>query len=88
MNDDWSRCPICYENYSLIHRPTTFICGHSVCIDHTSGRNRLRKCMEYKFVFKIIHFKKFTLSKGPICRYLLNHQTEYNVSYNLEEAVH
>ncbi|CAF3723058.1 unnamed protein product [Rotaria sordida] len=44
MNDEWSRCPICYEDYSLIHRPTTFICGHSTCIDHTFGHNRLREC--------------------------------------------
>ncbi|CAF5222823.1 unnamed protein product, partial [Rotaria magnacalcarata] len=43
MNDDWSRCPICYEDYSLLHRPTTFVCGHSTCIDHMFGHNRLHE---------------------------------------------
>lgn len=43
-NDDWCQCPICFEIYSIIHRPTTFICGHSVCIDHVSGKNRLEEC--------------------------------------------
>ncbi|CAF1221539.1 unnamed protein product [Adineta steineri] len=66
MDDSWSRCPVCFEDYSLLHRPTTFVCGHSTCIDHTSGLNRLREC--------------------PICRYPLNQQHEYNVSYSLEEA--
>ncbi|UJR20945.1 hypothetical protein I4U23_024054 [Adineta vaga] len=31
-------------NYSLIHRPTTFVCGHSTCIDHTYSRNPLLEC--------------------------------------------
>ncbi|CAF1160323.1 unnamed protein product [Rotaria sordida] len=44
MNDEWSRCPICFEDYSLIHRPTTFVCGHSTCIDHTIGSKRLQHC--------------------------------------------
>ncbi len=43
-NDDWCQCPICFEIYSIIHRPTTFICGHSVCIDHVFGKNRLEEC--------------------------------------------
>ncbi|CAF0999125.1 unnamed protein product [Adineta ricciae] len=44
MNDEWSRCPICFEDYTLEHRPTTFTCGHSTCIDHTVGTKRLRNC--------------------------------------------
>jgi hypothetical protein len=51
MNDEWSRCPICFEDYSLTHRPTTFICGHSTCLNHTVGLNRLRFCMSQKFSF-------------------------------------
>ncbi|CAF2516222.1 unnamed protein product [Rotaria sp. Silwood2] len=44
MNDEWSRCPICFEDYSLIHRPTTFVCGHSTCIDHTIGSQCIHYC--------------------------------------------
>ncbi|CAF1163184.1 unnamed protein product [Rotaria sp. Silwood1] len=44
MNDEWSRCPICFEDYSLTHRPTTFVCGHSTCVDHTTGPKRLHHC--------------------------------------------
>ncbi|UJR28573.1 hypothetical protein I4U23_009806 [Adineta vaga] len=44
MNDEWSRCPICFEDYSREHRPTTFTCGHSTCIDHTIGTRRLQNC--------------------------------------------
>jgi len=51
MNDEWSRCPVCFEDYSLIHRPTTFICGHSMCIDHTVGNYRLRECMYQRICF-------------------------------------
>ncbi|CAF0933175.1 unnamed protein product [Adineta steineri] len=66
MNNSWCQCPVCFEDYSLLHRPTTFLCSHSTCIDHTSGINRLRECL--------------------ICRYPLNQQHIYNVSYSLEEA--
>lgn len=45
MNDEWSRCPICFEDYSPTHRPTTFVCGHSTCIDHVIGVESLRECM-------------------------------------------
>lgn len=58
MNDEWSRCPICFEDYSPTHRPTTFVCGHSTCIDHVIGVESLRECMlknlhyiVYKFSF-------------------------------------
>ncbi|CAF1172074.1 unnamed protein product [Didymodactylos carnosus] len=44
MDNDWSRCPICFEEWNMIHRPTTFVCGHTVCIEHLTCREPLREC--------------------------------------------
>jgi hypothetical protein len=49
-NDDWCQCLICFENYSVEHRPTTFICGHSVCIDHVRGNNKLEECEKISLI--------------------------------------
>lgn len=42
---DWCRCAFCHEIYSTSRRPTTLICGHSVCIDHMQRTaERLSEC--------------------------------------------
>ena len=42
--DEWSQCPVCFEDYSTLHRPTTFECGHAMGIDHVNGEKRLEEC--------------------------------------------
>ena len=84
MNEEWSRCPICFEEYSSTHRPTTFACGHSTCIDHTVGSQRLRYCTLTGGAFS--QFSSHPRSLGPICRHKLNDHEAYHVSYGLEEA--
>ena len=42
---DWCHCAFCHEIYAPSRRPTTLICGHSVCIDHMQGAaERLSEC--------------------------------------------
>ena len=86
MNDEWSRCPICFEDYSINHRPTTFECGHSTCIDHVTGREPLQFCKcQRSFFFTCLSSDKCE-NLGPICRHRLRPNYPYHVSYNLQEA--
>ncbi|CAF0881883.1 unnamed protein product [Rotaria sp. Silwood1] len=80
MNDDWSRCPICYEEYSLVHRPTTFLCGHSTCIDHTFGHNRLNECPICRYPLHQQHEYNVSYNLEEASR--LYHMTKNTVDYS------